>query len=78
MKLHLSDIKVGTQVRIVELLENELKSKFLEMGLLSGKQISVEFKAPLGDPIAIEIDGSLLALRRDEARLLVVEKVLGE
>jgi ferrous iron transport protein A len=45
------------------------------MGLISGSVIDVLFKAPLGDPIAIDIKGYILSLRLDEAATIEVELV---
>jgi Fe2+ transport system protein FeoA len=47
----------------------------MEMGLVVGKEIEVLFKAPFGDPIAIDVQGYVLALRLDEARLIEVQKL---
>lgn len=44
----------------------------MEMGLLEGKQLEVLFRAPLGDPIAIDINGYTLSLRKDEAAFITV------
>jgi ferrous iron transport protein A len=40
------------------------------MGLVEGVEVCVAFKAPFGDPIAIELNGTLLSLRRKEASLV--------
>ena len=42
------------------------------MGLFPGKKIKLLFKAPFGDPIAIDVQGYTLALRRKEAALIAV------
>lgn len=47
----------------------------MEMGLTKGKMIQVLYRAPLGDPIAIDINGYVLSLRKDEAALIQVEQV---
>lgn len=46
----------------------------MEMGLLPGKAVTVLFRAPLGDPIAIDVNGYILSLRLDEAALILVEE----
>jgi Fe2+ transport system protein FeoA len=48
----------------------------MEMGLIKGKEITILFKAPLGDPIAIDVQGYVLSLRLDEAALIQVEEAL--
>lgn len=42
------------------------------MGIYAGKTVEVLFKAPFGDPIAVNIDGYVLSMRLDEARLIEV------
>jgi Fe2+ transport system protein FeoA len=46
----------------------------MEMGLMPGREITVLFRAPLGDPIAIDVDGYILSLRLDEASMIQVEE----
>ncbi|MFN5910006.1 MAG: ferrous iron transport protein A, partial [Bacteroidota bacterium] len=41
-------------------------------GLVTGRNVTVLFKAPFGDPIAIDVNGSILSLRLDEAELIGV------
>lgn len=55
--------------------DSALKPKLLEMGIYVGKQVEVLFKAPFGDPIAVDIDGYVLSMRLDEARLIEVAEV---
>ncbi len=39
-----------------------------------GTEISVERIAPMGDPVEIKVRGFALALRKDEASALLVER----
>jgi ferrous iron transport protein A len=68
----LAKINPGEIVTISELTDSSLKLKLMEMGLISGKKIKVLFKAPFGDPIAIDLGGYVLSLRLDEADLINV------
>lgn len=45
------------------------------MGLYSGKTVKVLFKAPFGDPIAVDVDGYVLSMRLDEASLVELEEL---
>jgi Fe2+ transport system protein FeoA len=45
------------------------------MGLISEKEIQWLFRAPLKDPIAIEVDDYVLSLRLDEAKYILVTKI---
>ncbi len=67
-------LKVGESAIITEILPHALSIKLSEMGLFKGKLITVMFKAPLGDPIAVDIGGYVLSLRKDEACIVAVEK----
>ncbi|MBI1838284.1 MAG: ferrous iron transport protein A [Flavobacteriia bacterium] len=75
MNVLLSNIKPGNTVTVVDLLESSLKPKLMEMGLIAGKKLKVLFKAPFGDPIAIDLGGYVLSLRLDEAGLINVNEV---
>lgn len=46
----------------------------MEMGCLPGAEISLELIAPLGDPIAIEVAGYQLSLRKIEASSILLEE----
>lgn len=68
----LSEIPVGTQVKIHSLTDDHIVLKLMEMGCLPGEVLSVVNKAPWGDPISILISGYLLSLRIDEAEKINV------
>ena len=72
--LDLSTMKVGSKSEIIAIENSSIKSKLIEMGFLVGRSIEVVFKAPLGDPIAIEINSTVISLRKDEATLIKVRE----
>lgn len=45
------------------------------MGFITGKELTVLFTAPLGDPMAIDVHGYILSLRLDEASMILVEEI---
>lgn len=53
--------------------ERTLRRRFLDMGLVTGEPITLTAVAPLGDPIELTVKGYRLSLRKEEARLIVVE-----
>lgn len=73
MGQQLSEIKTQTNARVIRVLSKELEAKFAEMGIIEGKEINWLFQAPFKDPIAIEIDGYILSIRKDEAKFIEVE-----
>ncbi len=51
------------------------RKRLLAMGLTPGTVFTVTRFAPLGDPIEIKIRGFSLSLRKNEASILIVEKI---
>ena len=68
----LDKLKPGETGTISGLQNSELTLKLLEMGLLPGKTVRLSFRAPLGDPIAVELPDYSLSLRLDEARYVEI------
>ena len=73
MSQSLSKIKNGETVTVRQIEESSLKVKLMEMGLIEGKELRVLYRAPFGDPMAIDVDGYVLSLRNDEADLISVD-----
>ncbi len=48
-------------------------ARLREMGVLPGAKIRLIRRAPLGDPLEIAVRGSLLSLRRQEAKQIEVQ-----
>lgn len=74
MRKLLSNIELGKCVTISMIQDSALRPKLVEMGLVNGSPIKILFRAPLGDPIAVEVKEYVLSLRLDEARLIEVEE----
>lgn len=55
---------------IVSLAEGNVAQKLIEMGFLPGKCIRILHSAPFGGPMAFQLDDSIIALRRSEAKLI--------
>lgn len=49
-----------------------LQQRLMEFGVLDGEAVEVLAKAPLGDPIEIQIGGTRLSLRKAEAAAIRV------
>ena len=74
MPKRLSEVKLGATVKIISFEKDEIILKLMEMGCLPGELITVEKKAPWGDPISISVAGYHLSLRLDEAEKIFVEE----
>ena len=78
MNSALSSIKTGQRVSVVSIKDSSLKPKLMEMGFVKGKQLTILFRAPFGDPIAVDMNGYVLSLRLDEAALIDVHETVAE
>jgi len=72
----LDKLTIGQSAIIQEFKDDFLSLKFIEMGCLPGEKIKLTNIAPFGDPIAIEVSGYLLSLRKQEAATIVVKLIL--
>ena len=73
----LVELKIGESFQIVRLDINndELKKRLIDMGFNKGIEGKVIRKAPLGNPIELNLNGYLVSIRNDEANNIVVEKI---
>ena len=53
--------------------KGEMGRRIRDMGLIPGKDITIQGRAPLYDPVALRIMGFTLTLRNNEADLIQVE-----
>ena len=74
MEKRLSDFIIG-ESGIVKFVNGEgrLRRRLFDMGITPGAQVYLRKKAPLGDPIEINIRGYELTLRKSEAELVLCE-----
>ena len=73
MSQTLDAIALNQIVEISAIASNPVASKLIDMGLTKGQKIKALFKAPFGDPIAYEINGSVISMRKEEAKLIEVQ-----
>jgi ferrous iron transport protein A len=70
----LADLSPNQAGRIRSILGTDgLSQRLAEMGFTLGQMVRVVRFAPLGDPMQIRIRGFNLALRRNEARRIVLD-----
>ena len=74
MSQSLNICKIGEKLRVSNILPSEISSKLLEMGFYAGKEIEIIYKAPFGDPIAIQVGDYVLSMRKNEAQYIEVIK----
>ena len=76
-KITLDQLKVG-QIAIVEKISNSdpiLRRRLMDMGITKGVFVKVIKIAPLGDPVAVELRGYELSIRKSELAQIIGEVV---
>ncbi len=68
----LSELPLDVEAEIVRLERSPLTVRLLEMGCLPGSRVRKYVKLGKGNRMVIEISGMLLALREEEARIVIV------
>ncbi len=53
--------------------EGKVRRRLFDMGVTPGAEITLKKRAPLGDPIEVNLRGYELTLRKDEAELVEME-----
>lgn len=74
--LNLDQMQPGDKCRVkLVKAREEVRQRLMDMGILPNVELQIERRAISGDPIWIRILGFQLALRREEAISVTVEKV---
>ncbi len=73
--MKIGKLKVGQSATVVgyDRSERSYRHKLLRMGLIKGAEFTLTRRAPLGDPIELQLRGFSLLLRKNEADILEVE-----
>ena len=79
----LGDLAVGRRCRVLRICPEstdtadgfELEQRLLELGFAEGEELEILHEGPLySDPIAVRVGEQLLALRRAEAKAILIEE----
>ncbi|MCX8072316.1 MAG: FeoA domain-containing protein [Candidatus Binatia bacterium] len=60
----LDDLPVGRWARLSDNLARNVSHRLLDLGFVPGTRLKIVRRAPLGDPVEIEIRGTRLCFRR--------------
>lgn len=74
--MKIRDLEVNQTARVLGFepgCDTVYRQKLLRMGLVKGSQFTLIRKAPLGDPVEIELGGFKLTLRKYEADVVRIE-----
>ena len=65
----------GYALKEVDGLSSDIRKKLMVMGLLPNTEVKVIRRAPMGDPLQVEVRGVSVALRETIAQKIEVERV---
>jgi ferrous iron transport protein A len=70
----IAQLRRGETAIIKQFDEIDVPLKLLEMGCLPGNRVTMMQSAPFRDPIYLDINGTHLAIRRETAQKIIVER----
>lgn len=68
----IADLKKGEKATIIKYAEDDIPLKLIEMGCIVGGTVEIIERAPLKDPIYLNVNGTFLAIRDEIASLITV------
>lgn len=75
MSSSLAEVALGDSATIASVDGTRaFRRRLLEMGLVPGIEVKVVTRAPLGDPLQIEVRGGQWSIRRDEAAQIHIRR----
>ena len=74
MSFTIADLKKGEKGTITDVSSEAIPLKLLEMGCLPGNIVELIQVAPFSDPMYLDINGCHLAIRKETAALILIEK----
>jgi DtxR family Mn-dependent transcriptional regulator len=73
----LSDLKISQRGKVVGIspaCRGPQLRRLLDLGLVPGTVVEAELPSPGGDPTAYRVRGALIALRKDQARMVYINR----
>jgi len=76
-RVRIRDLQIGQSARVTGYTTNDrdYRHKLLRMGMVKQAEFKLVRVAPLGDPMVIELQGTNLTLRKNEADAIEIEVV---
>lgn len=73
--MRLSELKSNQNARVLKVHKGFNSLRMMELGIIIGANVRFISSAPMGDPIAFQLDSSTLSLRKTDAALVEVELI---
>ncbi len=74
-QLTLNSLPVGHSGKVAYIKDNNLKRRFLDLGIIPDTIIKTERYSPLGNPIAFNIRGTIIAIRKEDAKNILIDMI---
>lgn len=75
MLITISELIKGEKAVIKKFLFDKMPLKLIEMGCIEGSYVELVQHAPLSDPLYLNINGTYLAIRKEIASQIQVERI---
>lgn len=72
--LTLDQLFLGEKAIVKDFSNPDISLKLLELGCVPGTTIQIERISPMKDPIAVRVAGTLIAMRIEEAKSIIIER----
>lgn len=75
-KNRLNDVAVGKTANILRLESpSDIRRRLLDIGCTEGTPVTCLFTGPSGEPRAYCIRGAIMALRKEDAKTIIVDQI---
>lgn len=72
----LKNARVGDTVKVLKVEgTGPIRRRIMDLGITKGVEIYIRKVAPLGDPFELTVRGYELSLRKEDAKMVLVEKL---
>jgi len=76
MNMPLHELHMGEKAQVVALTHSgALRRRMLDLGIVPTSTIEAVRRSPAGDPVAYRVRGAVIALRKEEAELIMVARL---
>lgn len=72
--MRLSELEIGDSAEILNFEDEQIALLLNEMGFFPGENIELLSRSPLGDPLCIKTEDTLLSIRKHDAQSIIVQK----
>ena len=71
----MSDLSINKSAVITE-IDSDLciAERLADMGFIEGARITAAFSGPFGDPVAYRVNNTVIAIRKSDCLLIIVEE----